>query len=207
MEKGTQAQDLPPKKEKEEKENSEGEGEEESDFDSLEGKPEKYRQTIYNARILFEDQAEAEYYDKQIIIIGHKLKDELMAGQFKKMFDFVLPARRDAKDKGDIKLYSSLVKRQLELVKEFYHIGDEAIDDAYGDIDKFEDSMVYWGEKDPKFPEKLELFMEVEAMLYHAEKWSADKKKYMEESGLKEGDEGFDPKFVINLDKIIEMNK
>jgi hypothetical protein len=155
------------------------EGEEESDYDSLEGKPEKYRETIYQARIMFEEQEDAEFYDKQIIIIGHKLKDELMAGQYKKMFDYVLPARRAAKDKNDIKLYASLIKRQMELVKEFYHIGDEAIDDAYGDIDKFEDSMVHWGEADPEFPKKLELFMEVEAMLYHANKWSEDKIKYM----------------------------
>ena len=183
------------------------EGEEESDYDSLEGKPEKYRETIYQARIMFEEQEDAEFYDKQIIIIGHKLKDELMAGQYKKMFDYVLPARRAAKDKNDIKLYASLIKRQMELVKEFYHIGDEAIDDAYGDIDKFEDSMVHWGEADPEFPKKLELFMEVEAMLYHANKWSEDKIKYMQESGLKDGQEGFDPKFSINMEKIIEMNK
>jgi hypothetical protein len=182
------------------------EGEEES-YDSLEGKPEDYVELIKNARNIFEAEDEAEQYSKQVIIIGLKLKDSLMADQYKKMFDYVLPARRAAKTKGDTKLYASLVKRQLELTKQFYHIGDEAIDDAYGDIEKFEDSMVHWGETDPEFPKKLELFMEIEAMLYHAIKWEAAKNAYEQESGLKTGQEGYDPKYVLDLEKVIEMNK
>ena len=54
------------------------EGEEES-FDSLEGKPDDYVEMIHNARIMFEDEADSEFYSKQIVIIGHKLKDLLMA--------------------------------------------------------------------------------------------------------------------------------
>lgn len=201
MEKGSQAT-----KQFEDEEGYE-EGEEESDFDSLEGKPEDYIELVKNARIMFEEQEDDDYYSKQSIVIGHKLKDCLMSSQYKKMFDYVLPARRAAKLKDDVKLYASLVKRQMELYKEFYHIGDEAIEDAYGELDKFEDSMVHWGEKDPEFPKKLELFMEVEAMLYHADKWAEDKKKYIESSGIKEGEDGFDNKYVLDLEKVIAMNK
>jgi hypothetical protein len=201
MEKGVQTKKIKPPADQEEY------SDDDSSYDSLEGKPQDYVEMIHNVRILFEQEDEADNYSKQILIMGHKLKDLLMAGQYKKMFDYVLPARRDARAKDDVKLYASLVKRQMELIKEFYHIGDEAIDDAYGDIDKFEDSMVHWGEKDPEFPEKLGMFMEVEAMLYHANKWQQEKKKYLEESGLKEADVDFDPKYVMNLEKVLEMNK
>lgn len=93
-----------------------------------------------------------------------------MKSQYKKMFEFVLPARRKAKVEGNKETYAKLVRRQLELVKEFYHISEEAIEDAYGDLDKFEESMEHWAENDPEFPVKLERFMEEEAMMYYADK-------------------------------------
>ena len=139
-------------------------------YDSLEDKPEEFKALVKTSRPIFESQENTEYYSQDLIILGHKLKDLLMKEQFKKMYDFVLPARRKAKQEDNKKLYISLIKRQLELTKEFYHIADEAIDDAYGDCDKFEDSMEHWAENDPKFPQRLERFMEEEAMTYYAEK-------------------------------------
>ena len=207
MEKAKADKDQEKIKHNEDEENdSEGE-EEDEDGDSLEGKPEDYIPLVKNARILFDQEDDAKYYSKKIIIIGHKLKDALTAGQYKKMLEFVLPARRSAKNNNDITLYASLVKRQIELVKEFYHIGDEAIEDAYGDIEKFEDSMLHWGETDAKFPKKLELFMEVEAMLYYAEKWQKEKEEYEKNTSLKESYENYDPKYIMNINKVIEMNK
>jgi hypothetical protein len=113
-----------------------------------------------------------------------------MKEQYKKMYDFVLPARRKAKSEGDIASYSRFIKRQLELLKEFYHIADEAIDDAYADPDKFEDSMEHWAETDPSFTKQLEDFMEKEAMMYYADKLKA------------EGREA-----EVTLEKVIELNK
>lgn len=141
------------------------------------------------------------------MIIGNKIKDLWAEERFKEMLDSILPARRAAKQSGDLELYASLVQRQIEHVTEFYHRSDKAIEDAHGDPDKFNDSLDHWAEHDPEFPKKLELFMEVEAMLYYAKKWQQEKDKYQQESGKKPGDEGYDDRFNLSLEKVIEMNK
>lgn len=175
-------------------------GSEES-YDSLEGKPDYYVDLIKQARPKFEEEEGNELYSKGLILIGkkkipkkiislkkhkkkltqkfkgHKLKDTLMKSEFKKMFDFVLPARRKAKSKNDKETYAKLVKRQLELLQEFYQISDEAIDDAYGDIELFEESMEHYAANDPEFPKILEQFMEEEAMTYYADEAKANGKE------------------------------
>ena len=186
------------------------EGEEEYEdesSDSLSSMPAEYVKMTTTARVLFEDQEEKDYYDRQLLIIGNKIKDLWAEERFKEMLDSILPARRAAKSSGDIQLYANLVQRQMEHVTEFYHRSDKAIEDAHGDPDKFNDSLDHWAEHDPEFPKKLELFMEVEAMLYYAKKWETAKEKYLEETGKTPGQEGFDERFNLTLEKIIEMNK
>lgn len=168
----------------------ENEGEEEGSFESLEGKSEEYIKLIKEARVKFEEEYESEYYSRALLLIGHKLKDTLMKSEYKKMYDFVLPARRKAKSTGDKETYAKLVRRQLELLKEFYHVSEEAIEDAYGDPEKFDDSMEYWAEKDPEFPKKLETFMEVEAMTYFADE------------AIKSGKDK-----EVDIEKIIKLNE
>lgn len=175
--------------------------------DSLSTMPEEYLKIVHTARVLFEDQEEKDYYDRQILIIGNKIKDLWAEGQFKEMLDSFIPARRDAKLKGDIDLYANLVQRQMDHVTEFYHRSDKAIEHAHGDPDKFNDSMDYWAEHDPEFPKKVELFMEVEAMQYYAKKWEDDKQVYMKQSGFEPGQEGCDERFNMSMEKVIEMNK
>ena len=73
--------------------------------------PAEYVKMVTTARILFEDQEDKEFYDRQLLIIGNKIKDLWAESRFKEMLDSILPARRDAKSKGDLELYASLAQR------------------------------------------------------------------------------------------------
>jgi hypothetical protein len=44
--------------------------EDNSSFDSMEGKPEEYVKFVETARVLFENEEEAEFYSKNLVILG-----------------------------------------------------------------------------------------------------------------------------------------
>lgn len=90
------------------------EGEDEYDdesSDSLSTMPAEYVKMATTARVLFEDQEDKDYYDRQLVIIGNKIKDLWAEDRFKEMLDSILPARRAAKLSGDLLQYANLVQR------------------------------------------------------------------------------------------------